>query len=312
MLKILLPLFLIASCSSQKELQKGEIDLSILHTNDHHGHFLKDRKAQHGMAARKTLVDEQRASIKKSGGHSLLLSGGDINTGTMESDLFDAEPDFMGMKAIGYDAMALGNHEFDNSFKILKKQQKIAGFPFLSANVFFKGTNKRIFEPYYIVKKMGGLKIGIFGLTTKDTPFKASHMDAGRLFDFKDIITVAKDVVKELKEKEKVDFIIVTTHVGHVGSQTSNGDIKLAKAVPGINVIVGGHSQEVIKAERHGGAIIVQAHEWGKYLGRLDLRISKNAIKMKSYELININKAKKIDGKYTILAPVIKEDPELL
>jgi 5'-nucleotidase/UDP-sugar diphosphatase len=100
--------------------------------------------------------------------------------------------------------------------------------------------------------------------------------------------------------------------VGHNGSRTSNGDIELAKAVPGINVIVGGHSQEVIKAERHGDAIIVQAHEWGKYLGRLDLRISKNSIKMKSYNLIPINKAKKIDGKYTVLAPVIKEDPELL
>jgi 5'-nucleotidase/UDP-sugar diphosphatase len=167
------------------------------------------------MAARKTLLDDLKLEIKNENGHYILLSGGDINTGTMESDIFDAEPDFKGMNLLGYDAMAVGNHEFDNSYKTLLKQQKWAGFPFLSANIFWKGTKKRVFNPAYIIKNYGDLKVGIFGLTTVDTPFKASHDEAKRKFDFRSIIDSAKSVVKELKEKEKVDLIFVVTHVGH-------------------------------------------------------------------------------------------------
>ena len=238
----------IIGCEDKKpqKLQK----IRLLHTNDHHGHYLQDKHGQYGMAARKTLIDRLRAEIKKDGGSSLLLSGGDINTGTMESDIFNAKPDFLGMKKIGYDAMAIGNHEFDNDFDVLKSQMKWAGFPFLSANIYHNETGKRVFQPSYIIKNLQGVKVGIFGLTTVDTPFKASHDDAKKLFEFRPIIESAKIVVKELREKEKVDLIIVLTHIGHHGSATSNGDLDLARAVPEIDVVVGGHSQEIINAEK--------------------------------------------------------------
>lgn len=312
---ILVSLMLIlVSCSSlNNQSNPNKIKLRLLHTNDHHGHYLPNEKGEYGMSPRKTLIDKLRSENNSNGGYGLLLSGGDINTGTMESDIFDAEPDFLGMKALGYDAMAIGNHEFDNSFKVIKKQQELAGFPFLSANIFYKGTKKRVFQPEYIVKTFGNIKVGIFGLTTVDTPFKASHEDAKTLFDFRNIIDSAKDIVKKLKEKEKVDFIFVTTHIGHHGSATSNGDIKLAMAVPEIDVIVGGHSQEIINAEKHNNTIVIQAMEWGKYVGVLDLELSKTNKEKKqiSYKLIPVNLKNKVDGEYVFVEKEISTNDQM-
>lgn len=83
------------------------------------------------MAARKTLVERLRNEVESNGGQTLLLSGGDINTGVPESDLQNAEPDFIGMNLIGYDAMAVGNHEFDNPLSVLDMQRELAEFPML-------------------------------------------------------------------------------------------------------------------------------------------------------------------------------------
>lgn len=268
---LLINLFFLITCANFGPQKKELFVLSILHTNDHHGHYLPDEKGQYGMAARKTLIDELRRTSIAQNGFTLLLSGGDINTGTMESDMFDAEPDFKGMKYIGYDAMAVGNHEFDNEFSVLKNQEKIAGFPFLAANIFYRGTNKLVFEREYIIREFKGFKIGIFGLTTKDTPFKASNQKAKELFDFRDIVETSKNLVKKLRPQ--VDLIIAVTHVGHEGSLTSNGDIDLAQKVDGIDIIVGGHSQEIINAEVHNNTVIVQAEDWGKYVGALDLKV---------------------------------------
>lgn len=127
------------SAQAKPAQNNAGVRLTILHTNDHHGRFWKNQDGEYGLAAQKTLVDQIRKEVKKQGGQLLVLSGGDINTGVPESDIQDAEPDFKGMKAIGYDAMALGNHEFDNSLDVLKKQAHWAGFPFLSANTYRGG-----------------------------------------------------------------------------------------------------------------------------------------------------------------------------
>ena len=113
---------------------------TILHTNDHHGRFWPNRNGEYGLAARKTLIDGIRAEVRSAGGDLLLLSGGDINTGVPESDLLDAEPDFRGMSLLGYDAMAVGNHEFDNELAVIRKQQGWSDFPFLAANIYDRAT----------------------------------------------------------------------------------------------------------------------------------------------------------------------------
>src|SRR6478672_9818849 len=84
----------------------------LLHTNDHHGAFMSSMNGDFGMAAQATLIDQIRDEAKRNGDHVILLSAGDINTGPAESNIFNAKPDFEAMNMIGYDAMALGNHEF--------------------------------------------------------------------------------------------------------------------------------------------------------------------------------------------------------
>ena len=98
--------------------------ITILHTNDHHGHFWQNDHGEYGLGAQKTLVDGIRQEVAAQGGSLLLLSGGDISSGVPESDLQDAEPDFRGMNLVGYDAMAIGNHEFDNPLSVLRQQEK--------------------------------------------------------------------------------------------------------------------------------------------------------------------------------------------
>ncbi|EHR0225764.1 bifunctional UDP-sugar hydrolase/5'-nucleotidase [Vibrio parahaemolyticus] len=310
----------LAGCASQPA-QEWNADttykLTVLHTNDHHGRFWQNKHGEYGMAARKTLIDDLRDEIQAEGGSVLLLSGGDINTGVPESDLQDAEPDFKGMSKIGYDAMALGNHEFDNPLDVLFKQQDWANFPMLSANIYDKKTGKRLFQPYAMFNKQG-IKIAVIGLTTEDTAKLGNPEFIGQV-DFRDPKAEAKELIAELKKTENPDLIFAVTHMGHYenGNRGINapGDVALARYLNegDLDMIVGGHSQEpvcmegpnVIKKnfkpgdecqpDQQNGTYIVQAHEWGKYVGRADYEFRNGELSMVSYDLIPVNLKKKIN-----------------
>ncbi|MDF4254739.1 bifunctional UDP-sugar hydrolase/5'-nucleotidase UshA [Vibrio parahaemolyticus] len=310
----------LAGCASQPAHEWNAdttYKLTVLHTNDHHGRFWQNKHGEYGMAARKTLNDDLRDEIQAEGGSVLLLSGGDINTGVPESDLQDAEPDFKGMSKIGYDAMALGNHEFDNPLDVLFKQQDWANFPMLSANIYDKKTGKRLFQPYAMFNKQG-IKIAVIGLTTEDTAKLGNPEFIGQV-DFRDPKAEAKELIAELKKTENPDLIFAVTHMGHYenGNRGINapGDVALARYLNegDLDMIVGGHSQEpvcmegpnVIKKnfkpgdecqpDQQNGTYIVQAHEWGKYVGRADYEFRNGELSMVSYDLIPVNLKKKIN-----------------
>ncbi|EJC1449160.1 bifunctional UDP-sugar hydrolase/5'-nucleotidase [Vibrio parahaemolyticus] len=310
----------LAGCASQPAHEWNSdttYKLTVLHTNDHHGRFWQNKHGEYGMAARKTLIDDLRDEIQAEGGSVLLLSGGDINTGVPESDLQDAEPDFKGMSKIGYDAMALGNHEFDNPLDVLFKQQDWANFPMLSANIYDKKTGKRLFQPYAMFNKQG-IKIAVIGLTTEDTAKLGNPEFIGQV-DFRDPKAEAKELIAELKKTENPDLIFAVTHMGHYenGNRGINapGDVALARYLNegDLDMIVGGHSQEpvcmegpnVIKKnfkpgdecqpDQQNGTYIVQAHEWGKYVGRADYEFRNGELSMVSYDLIPVNLKKKIN-----------------
>ncbi|HCG7937406.1 TPA: bifunctional UDP-sugar hydrolase/5'-nucleotidase [Vibrio parahaemolyticus] len=310
----------LAGCASQPAHEWNAdttYKLTVLHTNDHHGRFWQNKHGEYGMAARKTLIDDLRDEIQAEGGSVLLLSGGDINTGVPESDLQDAEPDFKGMSKIGYDAMALGNHEFDNPLDVLFKQQDWANFPMLSANIYDKKMGKRLFQPYAMFNKQG-IKIAVIGLTTEDTAKLGNPEFIGQV-DFRDPKAEAKELIAELKKTENPDLIFAVTHMGHYenGNRGINapGDVALARYLNegDLDMIVGGHSQEpvcmegpnVIKKnfkpgdecqpDQQNGTYIVQAHEWGKYVGRADYEFRNGELSMVSYDLIPVNLKKKIN-----------------
>ncbi|WP_104034708.1 bifunctional UDP-sugar hydrolase/5'-nucleotidase UshA [Vibrio jasicida] len=331
----------LAGCATQPAHEWNEdttYKLTVLHTNDHHGRFWQNKYGEYGMAARKTLIDELRAEIQAEGGSVLLLSGGDINTGVPESDLQDAEPDFKGMSKIGYDAMALGNHEFDNPLEVLFKQQEWANFPMLSANIYDKETGKRLFQPYAMFNKQG-IKIAVIGLTTEDTAKLGNPEFIGEV-DFRDPKEEAKKVIAELKETEKPDLIFAVTHMGHYenGNRGVNapGDVALARYLNegDLDMIVGGHSQEPVcmegpnvikknfmpgdecKPDVQNGTYIVQAYEWGKFVGRADYEFRNGELSMVSYDLIPVNLKKKIkvngESQRVLIQDEINQDETML
>ena len=313
--------------------------ITILHTNDHHGHFWRSEYGEYGLAAQKTLVDGIRKEVAAQGGSVLLLSGGDINTGVPESDLQDAEPDFRGMNLIGYDAMAVGNHEFDNPLSVLRQQEKWSKFPFLSANIYQKSTGERLFKPWALFKRQD-LKIAVIGLTTDDTA-KIGNPEFFTDIEFRKPADEAKLVIQELQQNEKPDVIIATTHMGHYdnGQHGSNapGDVEMARSLPAgsLAMIVGGHSQDPVcmasenkkqvdyvpgtpcAPDRQNGIWIVQAHEWGKYVGRADFEFCNGEMKLVHYQLIPVNLKKKVtypDGKSerVLYTPEIAENQQML
>ena len=279
--------------------------ITILHTNDHHGRFWQNGDGEYGMAARKTVVDAIRAEVSAAGGYSLLLDGGDVNTGVPESDLQDAVPDFKGMNLLGYDAMAVGNHEFDKPAAVLSMQRKLANFPLLSANIYRGG--EREFAPYKLFN-LGGVRVAVMGLTTEDT-HKLGNPGNMQGLEFRSPIQEAAALVPQLRRQ--ADVVIAATHMGHYADGQHGiqapGDVELARAVTGLDLVVGGHTQNpaCMKAEnvldttyipgspcqpeRQNGTWIVQAHEWGKYVGRADFRYRNGTFTLVKYALIPIN-----------------------
>lgn len=297
--------------------------LTILHTNDHHGHFMKfdpyPEKDVGGLAAQSTLVNIIRAEVEKTGGHLLLLSGGDVNTGVPESDLLDAEPDIKLMNIIGYDAMVLGNNEFENPLAVLMKQQKWAEFPFLSANIVREEGGEPLVKRF-ILKDFDGLKVAIFGLTTEEVPILVPS-DRTKNLKFKSIVATARELVPELRKD--ADIVIALTHAGlwedSGQGHRAAGDIKLAREVPGIDIIVGGHSHSVMKEARIvKDTIIVQAGAYSEYVGRLDISFDsdKGDIRDHTFRLIPVNKKKVIRYKgknyYAYDGTGYMEDREIL
>lgn len=322
----------VVTCATATSCSK----FTVLHTNDHHGRFWENSNGEYGMAARKTLIDSIRAEVSSNGGTSILLSGGDINTGVPESDMQDAEPDFIGMNLLGYDAMAVGNHEFDNELSVLDKQAKLAEFPMLAANIYKKDadgkvTDERYFQPYKVFD-LNGVKVAVVGLTTKDTA-KLVNPDNVASIHFADPQTEIKKVLAEIEAKEKVDLVFATTHMGHYANGTHGteapGDVMLARSLESgqLDAIIGGHSQNPVCMEpgtnqyanfkpgdacapdQQNGTYIMQAHEWGKYVGRADFEYYDGKLHLANYALIPVNlKKKDAEGKYQFITNEIEAD----
>lgn len=251
--------------------------LTVMHTNDTHAH-LDD------VARRATLVKQIRAE----GGDSLLLDAGDVFSGDLYFTKWQGLSDLEFMNYMGYDAMTFGNHEFDKGTRVLADFIKKARFPLVSSNIAFskdsniapllkspanidvsapKTTEHAGVYPY-VVLEVGGHKVGVFGLTTEDTAYTSSP---GKDVTFNEAVQAAEATVAAM-QRDGLNIIIGLSHLGYARDQ------KLAAEVEGIDLIVGGHTHtkldapEIVTDSVHQTpTVIVQANEWGKYLGRADL-----------------------------------------
>lgn len=314
---LFLILLFVSSCATGPALERGAEPvhhLVILHTNDHHGHPLKfpygQSPAAGGIPARATLVGE----IRKDHPNVLLLDAGDLNTGRAESNLFKARPDIEGYNALGYDAMAIGNHEFDNPVETLRQQMQIARFPFLSANIRTRDGSP-LAEPH-VIKEFSGFKVAVFGLTLRETPTLANPFHL-RDLEFLDEIKTAEALVPALRKE--ADLVVALAHLG-IFDTPQRGSRRLASRVSGIDVIVDGHTHTrldrplLVRNPSGGDTLIVQAWKWGLVLGRLDLWIQGGRIRDHRYKAIpiNLNEGRVSHSPRGPPEPAVAEDPALL
>ncbi|SFM09399.1 5'-nucleotidase / UDP-sugar diphosphatase [Desulfomicrobium norvegicum] len=308
-----LAILLLCGCASLSHVgHTGPQALTILHTNDHHGRFWKNSAGEYGLAVRKTLADAVRAEVLARGGHVLLLDAGDVNTGVPESDMLDAEPDIRGMNAMGYDAMAVGNHEFDNPLAILRKQERWMDFPLLAANIY-DSSGQRLFAPWHLFR-LRGLTVAVFGLTTESTAIVGNPEHVKGLV-FRPAIDEARELVPRLRNQ--ADVVIALTHLGFDESEhpgvPQTGSRVLARAVPGIDLIVDGHSHtQLDDPVLESGTVIVQAGEYGKYLGRVDLLWTGRQVRLTGGALLPVNLTEKVDGQTVPPTVPLADDPAML
>lgn len=263
--------------------QDTPVTLTILHTNDTHSTLLPfgPSKQYGGIARMSTLIKRIRAT----GGNVLVLNAGDVSVGSFEFNKYLGYPEFKFMDGL-YDAMALGNHEFDLGTEVLTGI--LAGapelgcdlgpvtLPVLCANVTFPGGSflaSRVVP--HIVREFGGVKVGVFGLATYDELNYSSAVYAM----LSDPLAAAAAQVAELKA-EGCAVVICLSHLGKAW------DVQGLTEIPGIDLIVGGHSHDALtRPIVVGNKIIVQAGEFGKYLGETKIVLNGGVVSLAHYRL---------------------------
>ncbi len=274
-----------------------DVVLTILHTNDMHSRldpFPSDglpTAGKGGMARRAALIKQIRAESA----HVLLLDCGDIWQGTPYFNFYGGELEYKLMTQMGYDAATFGNHDFDNGLEGLQAQLPHAGFSFLSANYDFSRTPLAgRFAPHQVFER-GGVRVGVFGLGIElaglvpDAKFGATR--------YLDPVAVATQQVKALREQQRVDFVICLSHLGYSYDTTKIDDRKLAAQVPGIDLVLGGHTHtllevpEVVAASNGWRTTINQVGWAGLNLGRIEVAFRRGKPLMASASVLPVGPA---------------------
>jgi len=276
-------------------------DVTILYTTDFHSAFdpipaywLPGSPKLGGAAQLATMVN----NVRRRDETVFLFDAGDMFTG-MLSNLTRGEALMEMMLTMRYDAMAIGNHEFDYGSENFTKQMNRVPFPVLAANVFYKGTNRYYSRPYTFLERNGVrlLVIGIIGQDARSVALPSGVTD----LDFTDPIPAVRAIVKELKGS--ADLVVVLAHQGKTGPQQTDAearpevqrdfdeDIRLCGEVEGIDVFVGGHAHRGIEkpyVHPKTGTLIVQTYGYGTRLGYLKVRLHGGRVVSHEGELLKV------------------------
>lgn len=256
------------------------VPLTILHMNDLHGHILpyedktvRQDKLVSGAGYFAAIIRQERSRQPDS---TLLLAAGDMFQGTPISNVFKGEPVMEIMNALQFDAMAIGNHEFDWGRGPLDQLMAAARFPFLAANIVTStGQGLQGTKPCILVKRKG-LQVAVIGLTTPETAYSTKPAHVADL-TFQEPASVMPGLVRKVRS-EGAGLVVVLSHLG------LDADLELARKVSGIDVIFGGHSHTAVTDPvRINGTIIVQAGYYGLYVGALDLEVDPGTQKIVRY-----------------------------
>ena len=267
------------------------VQITILGTTDLHGNinpidYYTNKSDNRGLAKVATLIKR----VRKEHPNVLLVDSGDTIQGSPLASFHSRknngppDPMMLVMSSLNYDAMAVGNHEYNFGLKVLEKARNEANFPWLSANTYNKSTQKPHYKPY-IVKEVAGVKIGILGLTTPGVPNWDNPPNYAGL-EFHEPVPEARKWVPILRQQEKVDVVVIAMHMG-LGEDLRTGEvspgqipheneaISIAKEVPGVDVIFMGHTHRDVPSTYINGVLLTQANHWGRHLARADLYLQR-------------------------------------
>ena len=268
--------------------------ITILHTNDVHSHiepFPKDHSKfpnMGGFERRSTLIN----NIRLKNPNTLLLDAGDVFQGTPYFNFYGGELEFKLMSMLKYDAMTIGNHDFDNGIDGLNSQLPKASFDIISSNYDFSNTileNKIKRTKTYILDEV---KIGVFGLgielkgLVSDELYKETK--------YLDPVEISNDITDYLKNEEKCDLIICLSHLGFRYKKNKISDFILAQKTKDIDLIIGGHThtfmdKPTITKNKIGNDVIInQVGCFGIYLGKIDFYLDTDKIKIAKSKLLTI------------------------
>ncbi len=283
-------------------MQAEPVKITLLVTTDLHGaiypyDYYTAAPAARGLAKTAALIEAVRAASA----HTMLIDLGDTIQGSPMAAVYHqylrtgkaplglpapvppltGDPMMLAMNRLGYDAMVLGNHEFNFGLASLDAARGDARFPWLSANtVLDPGSSRRPFDPY-LVKLLGGVKIAVFGITTPAIPdWEKPENYAG--YRFLDGVEAARRTVAGLRARHAPDVLVAAVHAGlgrdpdtgavRPGNERENMVYQIAREVPGIDALVFGHTHREFNA-RIGGVAVLQPRHWGMTLGRIDFEL---------------------------------------
>jgi len=265
-------------------------EVTLLYTNDFESaydpipaYWRDDVERVGGIAHLAALIDRERTNASI----SFLLDAGDIFTGTL-AKLTHGELPFELMITMGYDAMCIGNHEFEYGWWVLRDAMQRAPFPVLAANLFYEGTDIPFTQPYTILER-GGIRVGVIGIFGQDaaTALYPPHLKG---LEVRDPVASARSAVAKLRPD--VDLVVLLTHQGKTAPMQTDdeadlsvqrdidADVHLAGAVDGIDVLIGGHAdagQETPFIHPETGTLICQTYGQGTRLGYLKIVLDRAA-----------------------------------
>jgi 2',3'-cyclic-nucleotide 2'-phosphodiesterase/3'-nucleotidase len=268
------------------------VQITILGTTDLHGNinpidYYTNKPDNRGLAKVATLIRR----VRKEQPNVVLVDSGDTIQGTPLESYHNRknnqppDPMMLAMNALQFDALAVGNHEYNFGLKVLEKARSEAKFPWLSGNTYETATGKTHYQPY-IVKELAGVRIGILGLTTPGIPNWDNPQNYAGL-SFRDPIVEARKWVSIMRGRERADVVVVAMHMG-LGEDLRTGEknpgqvpheneaVTIAKTVQGIDVIFMGHTHREVPSLYINGVLLTQANHWGRHLARADLYLEKN------------------------------------
>jgi 2',3'-cyclic-nucleotide 2'-phosphodiesterase (5'-nucleotidase family) len=277
----------------------GRVHITVLGTTDLHGNiypidYYSNKPDNRGLAKVATLIKRAR----KENPTALLIDSGDTIQGTPlvyyhnKKNNKPIHPMMLVMNSMHYDAMAVGNHEYNFGLKVLEKARSEAQFPWLSANTYEKGTEKTHYKPY-VVKEVSGVRVGILGLTTPGIPHWENTQNYAGL-EFREPVSEARKWVAMLREQERADVVVIAMHMGleedlHTGEinpgqvPNENRAVAIARGVPGVDAIFMGHTHRDTPSIYLNGVLITQANHWGRHLARADFYMEKDGERWRVY-----------------------------